>query len=351
MQNDFQYIVDFSNLDELAGKTVLITGATGLIGKTLVKSLLYFNEENLKIINIVACVRNLKKAEKLFGKEASYLHYLVADICQLKPENLGVNAIIHAASQTSSKSFVTAPVETIDVAITGTKNILEFARVNPVESFVYLSSMEVYGTPQTDEKIIETHGTDLNTMQVRTCYPESKRMCENLCVAYGSEYQFPVKIVRLTQTFGPGVDYHDGRVFAQFARCRIEHRDIVLNTAGKTKRSYLYTADAATAIFMVLLKGKNGEAYNAANESSYCSIYEMAQMVATLDEDSSIKVVVKEADPKNFGYAPTLHMNLSTEKLKKLGWNPRVDLKTAYRNLIESMKLDECGRLMRKQEN
>lgn len=237
MQNDFQYIVDFSNLDELAGKTVLITGATGLIGKTLVKSLLYFNEENLKKINIVACVRNLKKAEKLFGKEASYLHYLVADICQLKPENLGVNAIIHAASQTSSKSFVTAPVETIDVAITGTKNILEFARVNPVESFVYLSSMEVYGTPQTDEKIIETHGTDLNTMQVRTCYPESKRMCENLCVAYGSEYQFPVKIVRLTQTFGPGVDYHDGRVFAQFARCRIEHRDIVLNTAGKTKRS------------------------------------------------------------------------------------------------------------------
>lgn len=337
MKNDFQYIIDFSNLNEFTGKTILITGATGLIGKTLVKSLLYYNKKNIKKINVIACVRNLKKAEKIFGEETSDFHYLITDICQLKSENLGVNLIVHAASQTSSKSFVKYPVETIDIAITGTKNILEFARVNPVESFVYLSSMEVYGTPQTDEKISETHGTNLDTTQVRTCYPESKRMCENLCIAYSGEYQLPVRIVRLTQTFGPGVNYYDGRVFAEFARCQIEHKDIVLNTAGKTKRSYLYTADAATAIFTVLLKGENGEAYNAANESSYCSIYEMAQMVAALDKDSSIKVVIKEKDPKIYGYAPTLHMNLSTEKIRKLGWKASVGLKESLRRLIISM--------------
>lgn len=337
MKNDLQFIAESINLTPLQGKTILVTGATGLIGKTLVKSLLYFNQKNTKKIKIIACIRNLDKAEKIFGNETSHFHYLVSDICQLKPMKLNVNAIIHSASQTSSKYFVTQPVETIETALIGTKNILEFARVNPVESFVYLSSMEVYGAPQTDEKIVEEHSTDLDTTKVRSCYPESKRMCENLCVSYGQEYNIPVKIIRLTQTFGPGVNYHDGRVFAEFARCQIEHRDIVLNTAGKTKRSYLYTADAATAIFMVLLRGENGEAYNAANESSYCSIYEMAQMVAAIDENSPIKVIVNEKNPDNFGYAPTLHMNLSTEKLQNLGWKPSINLKESFIRLISSM--------------
>ena len=338
MINDSQYIIEKIDLTKLVNKTILVTGATGLIGKTLIKSMLYYNKKNIEKINIIACVRNLDKAKTIFGEETDFFKYLVSDICDIKPQKLFINAIIHAASQTASKFFVKNPVETIKTALVGTKNILEFAKVNPVESFVYLSSMEVYGTPTTDEQITEEHSTNLDTTQVRSCYPESKRMCENLCISYGQEYNIPVKIIRLTQTFGPGVEYYDGRVFAEFARCQIEHRDIVLNTPGKTKRSYLYTADAATAIFTVLLKGKNGEAYNAANESSYCSIYEMAQMVASIDQTSPIRVIIKEKDPELFGYAPTLHMNLSTKKLKDLGWEASVNLIDSFYQLILSME-------------
>ena len=118
-------------------------------------------------------------------------------------------------------------------------------------------------------------------MKVRTSYPESKRMCESLCTAYASQYSVPVKVLRLTQTFGPGVRYDDGRVFAEFARCAIERRNIVLHTDGATRRSYLYTADAVSAILTVLLKGIAGEAYNAANEATFCSIREMAQLVCS----------------------------------------------------------------------
>ena len=223
-------------------------------------------------------------------------------------------------------------------AVEGTVNMLEFARANNVRGFVYLSSMEVYGTPSTDEKIDEKHSTNLDAMAVRTCYPESKRMCESLCASYSSEYGVPAMVVRLTQTFGPGVEYNDGRVFAEFARCAIEGRNIVLNTKGETKRNYLYTEDAADAIFTVLAKGKPGEAYNAANEDTYCSIYEMACLVAKECAGGKIEVEIRErADAAKLGYAPTLHMNLDTSKLRSLGWQPQVGLADMYRQMIESL--------------
>lgn len=319
---------------------ILVTGSTGLVGSAIVKKLL--EQGNNKV---VALVRNSEKAEKIFADyETDDLEIIITDICDLKPEAIGIDYIIHAASQTSSKAFVNQPVETINTAIKGTTAILEFARVNPVKSFVYLSSMEVYGLPVNDEKIYEDHSTNLDTMAVRSCYPESKRMCENICVSYFSEYDVPVKVVRLTQTFGPGVAYNDGRVFAEFARCAIEGRDIVLKTKGETKRNYLYLEDAVDAVLAVLLKGENGNAYNAANEDTYCSIYEMAKLVAEKCSNKKISVIIEEnEDIAKLGYAPTLKMNLSTEKLKSLGWKAKVGLSDMFEIMIQDMRINCNG--------
>lgn len=340
LMEDLNYINNKIDFSILAGKTIAITGATGLIGQSLVKSLLFFNQYSDQKINIVAIVRDLNKAHHIFGEEDDTLKFYVSDIRDLRPKNINVNFVIHAASQTASKNFIDQPIKTIETALKGTQNVLKFAKANPVQSFVYLSSMEVYGTPQTDELVREDHPTDINTMAIRSCYPESKRMCENLCVAYSQEFGIPIKVVRLTQTFGPGGNYCDGRVFAEFARCAIEGKDIVLHTKGETKRSYLYIADAVTAIFMVLFFGKTGEAYNAANANTYCSIFEMAKLVAKNNSKNCIKVKIKEEKISNFGYAPTLHMNLSTEKLENLGWRPQIDLKDAFDRLIKSMQTD-----------
>ena len=161
--------------------------------------------------------------------------------------------------------------------------------------------------------------------------------CETLCAAYACQFQVPAKVIRLTQTLGPGVQYNDGRVFADFSRCAIENRDIVLHTKGETKRSYLYTLDAASAILTVLTKGKSAEAYNAANEDTYCSIYEMAQLVAQKIAQGKIQVKVEETDISSFGYAKTLHMNLDTTKLKELGWQAKTNLSEMFSKTIESM--------------
>ena len=315
----------------LRNKTVLITGATGLIGQALVKRLIS------KDVIVIAVVRNLEKAISIFGCNLP-ITYLASDVTDLEVKKMDVDYIIHAASNTSSKAFISNSVGVINTALEGTKRTLEIARLSDVKGYVFPSTMEVYGTPLTDEKIDEQHGTNLDTMKSRSAYPESKRMCECLCASYNGQYGVPSKVIRLTQTFGPEVQYNDGRVFAEFARCVIERRDIVLHTRGETKRSYLYTEDAVDAILTVLVRGKVGEAYNAANEDTYCSIYEMAQMVAKDCGEGKIKVRIEESDLATLGYAPTLHVNLDTTKLGYLGWKAKVGLVDMYRKMIAEMK-------------
>ncbi len=332
------------NYNELENNTILVTGATGLIGRAVINRLLQLYGNS---ISIIALIRTPEKAKNLFDEAAfSKIHWIVRDISD--PINMdfinactgkNIDYLIHTASQTASRAFVERPVETIKTALSGTENMLDLAKESHVKSLVYLSSMEVYGSPSTDEKITEKHASNLDPTSIRSSYPESKRMCESLCASYAAEFGVPAKIVRLTQTFGPGVAYDDSRVFAEFARCAIEKRDIVLNTKGETKRNYLYIEDAVDAILTVLLHGEDGQAYNAANEDTYCSIYDMAQMVSIACANSEIQVCFNEtAIGKDFGYAPVLHMNLDTSKLRALGWEPRTALSDMFRNMIEDMK-------------
>lgn len=314
-------------IEELVGKKIYITGATGLIGSNLVKELL-----KIEGINIILQVRNKEKAKSLFGERVKYEVCDLLDVVKYEGE---VDYIVHCANPTSSQFFVNNPVETINLAVNGTIRILEFAREKNVDGLVFLSTMEVYGYPERGHKVKENECGTFDTSVVRNCYPLSKQTCESLCVAYASEYGVPTRVLRLTQTFGPGVDYNDGRVFAEFARCAIEKKDIVLKTKGETERDYLYTLDAVSAILTVLLDGKDGEVYTAANEDTFCSVYEMAKMVADM---SGIDVIIKEQDISKLGYANTLHMDLDTSKLKELGWKPEFGLKEMYINLLKSMK-------------
>lgn len=327
------------NWKALEGASVLITGATGLIGATLIRGLMEFNQSCDRKICVVAMVRNEEKAKRLFS---AYMHsdvfkLVVGDINGLKDLDVPIDYIIHGASVTSSKDFVVKPVDTILTAIEGTKNILELARKKQVKSMVYMSSMEVYGAPVDSAPLTEEKMGYLNPLSVRSSYSESKQMAENLCVAYNSQYQVPVKIVRLTQTFGPGVAADDGRVFAEFARCAAKGKDIRLQTAGLTERMYLYTADAATALLTVLTKGENATAYNAANMKTYCSIKEMAELVAGEFGQGKSKVVIDIPDVPNPNYNPVAHIYLQCERLEQLGWRARTDLKEMYRRMMICM--------------
>ncbi len=314
---------EFIRWTEFAEKTVFITGSTGLIGSTLTEALLYANEKRKLDLKILALVRDVGKAKERFADQleahGGSLQFIVGNVEELPQIQDNIDYIIHGASQTSSKAFIEHPVETIRTSVIGTENILKLAYKKNVSSMVYLSSMEVYGHPERGHKVSEDEYGTFSPFDLRNSYPLSKQLCEMMCCAYANEYNVPVKIARLTQTFGPGIHYNDNRIFAEFEHCVIEKRDIVLKTKGETERSYIYAADAVSAILTILLKGISGTAYNVADENTYCSIADMAEKAA---KSGNINVRFEIEDEKENGYPDPLYMDLDTSRLKELGWTP-----------------------------
>lgn len=323
-------------------KSVLVTGSTGLIGSLIIKCLLEYNKKWSSGIRVIGLAHNMSKAESVFKKYLDFegFELIPYDIVQPFFYQDDIDYIIHTASITSSKEFIDKPVQTLETAIIGTNNLLKLAYQKKVKGFLYLSSLEVYGVPFTNrEEISSVTENDygyLDPLSVRSSYSEGKRCVENLCIAYASEYAVPVKIARLTQTFGPGVDYYDSRVFAEFARAVIEENDITLHTKGETVRNYCYTADAVKALFLVLTKGKVGEAYNVANQRTTVSIYEMAQIAASLSNGKT-KVIIMDDNPPEAGYNPPMKVTLSAKKLETLGWTPQYGIKEMFMRMISDM--------------
>lgn len=323
--------------EKMKNATVLVTGATGLIGYNLVCGLAYAAIKKSFNMNILALVRDKSKAIEKYTavlKDYNALKFLEGSVEEIPSIEEKIDFIIHGASPTASLYFVEHPVETIKTAVNGTMNLLELAVSKSVKGFVYLSSMEIYGAPKTEDVLTEKDLGYMDPLNVRNCYPESKRLCESLCASYAQEYNLPVMSVRLAQTFGLGVDKDDKRVFAEFARCAIKGEDIVLLTDGKSKRCYLYTMDAVSAILTVLLKGEAGQAYNAGNPETYCSIREMADLVTENVALKPIKVVFSENEIDCKKFPPPHFYNLSMKEIEKLGWRQDKDLIEMYQRLI-----------------
>lgn len=325
---------DFALSGQLTKSTFLVTGATGLIGSSLIRCLLALDEQ----IKIYAPVRNLKKAEALFDEwQKEYIQFVECDLVEYDYGLLEkIDYIVHCAAPTSSKFFVEHPVETSEIIVDGTKKMLQLARQKQVKGMVYLSSLEVYGELHDDScPIKEDFQGYLDPMSVRSSYPMAKRATENLCCLYASEYNVPVKIARLTQTTGAGIAKDDSRIIAQFARLAAQGRDIVLHTTGESARPYCYVTDSVSALLYVLLKGTSGECYNVANESTYISARGMAEYI---HEHVNSKCLVKVELADNMGYAPPTKLRLDTQKLKSLGWSPRYGLKEIYERLIKYLE-------------
>ncbi len=334
--SDIQEIINHRDLmTYFDGKSILITGASGLIGSMLIKTFVSANEEYGLNINIFGYARDENRTKSILGKNFDSVTIIYSNDFEVDGN---FDYIIHTASPTKSKYFIDYPVETLDSIYNGTKSMLELAKKTGA-TFVYLSSMEEYGIPYNRGEIMtEDKCGMINHLTVRSSYPVGKRASECLCAAYSSEYEVDTKIVRLAQTFGAGIPLNDNRVSMQFARSVINRENIILHTEGRSISNYCYITDVIVGILTIAIKGKCGEAYNVCNDEESRSIYDIAKLVAEEVAEGTIDIVVDVSPCEKTGYAPDNTMKLDSTKLKKLGWIPSVSMAEGYRRLVRYIK-------------
>ena len=319
---------------------IVITGATGLLGALLAKGFVQANRTYNLNNKVYALVRNPQKAEIVFDdyKDENFIIVKNNIIEPIEIEE-DVDYIFHAAAITKSKEMVSNPTGLIKTTVQGTTNVLDFANEHNAKSVVFLSSMEVYGVVERGEATLKEKDLGwLDLSNIRNCYPESKRLAENMCVCYSDEYGLNVKVARLTQTFGAGANYDETRIFGMIARNILEKKDIVLHTMGGSTRDYCYTTDAINAILTIAVSGEIGEIYNVANPKTNMSIKEMAELVANEFGGGDVKVVLDIPQDGINCYGSDSFIRLNVDKLLNLGWQPRYGLKEMYSRLVESFE-------------
>ena len=324
----------------LAGKTILISGANGFLAAYMIETLLYFNETFGAECHVVGLARNREKAMKRFAHHADRrdLDFVFQDVCEPIRVEGPVHFVIHAASQASPKYYRADPVGTLSANVFGSHQMLALARQKNSEGYLFISSSEVYGRlDQEAFGIRETNFGSADPTQVRSCYSESKRMGETMCVCWARQYGVPAKIVRPFHTYGPGMSLDDGRVYADFVADVLAGRDITLHSDGSAQRVFCYLADAVAGFFTVLIEGAVGEAYNVGNDQAETSILELATLLASLHPGKRLDVRV-DAERRSPGYLPGAADRLrpNIEKIEALGWQPVTPLREGFERTLAS---------------
>lgn len=326
-------------MQSLDNKTILITGACGLIGSYLVDLIIYHNENNEGNIKLIINDKDEKLINERFSsyKDSKYMNFYINDISKNLELPAEIDYIIHAASNTSPITYLGDPVGTIEANLIGNYNLLNYAKENKIEKYLFCSSVEVYGNNLDGcEEFDELYSGYIDCNTTRASYPSSKRACESMCNAYKDQYGVNFVIARIGRIYGPNVLTGDAKAPSQFINNGLNNQDIILKSDGNQLYSYCYVADCAIALIYLLIKGENGEAYNISDLNSICLLKEFAKTVA--DTCNTKLIFDKSVDLQKEGYSKITRAVMNTKKLEKLGWKAKFDIKKGIKSTIEILK-------------
>lgn len=331
-QEDLDNAVNVKGIDMLKGKSLLITGATGLIGVCLIDALMKFGD-----ITIYAVGRNKEKAHSRLGEYYGLpnFHFIEQDVRAPFDPSLKVDYILPLASNTHPLAYSEYPIETIDINVKGAENALKLAASCGAE-VLYPSSVEIYGNARDNDVFTEDYTGQLNLSTSRACYTESKRLAEALCQSYIAEKGVMCKIARLSRVFGPTMLESDSKASSQFIKKALAHEDIVLKSKGDQFFSYTYVADAINAMLWIILNGKNGVAYNIASNACNVHLAEFAESCADIAGTDVTFDLPTDSERKGFSVAA--HAILDNASLKGLGWCSSYDFSKAILRTIDQLK-------------
>ena len=334
---------DFIPWHKLTNKSLLLTGATGLIGSFLTDVLMYRNEHYGSNITVYAVSRNMESAKERFKEYLgnSLFRYVQHDVSEKPAFDFKADFIIHSASNAAPAAYVADPAGTLKANVFGVDNLLAYSVNAHSERVLYVSSGEVYGEGN-GEDFVETYSGYVDCMNPRACYPSGKRAAETLCASYVVQYGVDVVVARPCHIYGATITQSDNRAFAQFIRNVLSKKDVVLKSKGEQYRSYCYVADCVSAMLTILLKGEKGNAYNIANKQSNVTVAELAKTIATAGGQQVTFDL--PADEEKRGYSVVTRAALNADKLEKLGWQARYTLKEGVEKTIQILFNNEINK-------
>jgi nucleoside-diphosphate-sugar epimerase len=323
--------------DRLSGRTILIAGAAGAIASYFIDLIMYRNARRQNNIGVIALGRSEERLRSRFSQYLGEENFsvLVQDVNVSVNCEVSCDYIIHAASNTHPILYAKEPIRTIMTNVRGTGNLLELAARQNNCRMIFLSSVEIYGENRGDIEAFDEKYcgyTDCNTL--RAGYPESKRTGEALCQAYISEKGIDCVMPRLSRVYGPTMSVNDSKAIAQFIKNALKRENIILKSAGTQLYSYVFTADAVSALLYILLYGEKGEAYTVASDRSNMRLSDIADALSDIAGTEVIFECPSDAEAK--GYSTASKALLDTGKIKKLGWESRFDMD---RGLLATMEI------------
>lgn len=327
--------------DKLQDNSIMVSGATGLIGSFLCGVIMLKNQEGLNC-QVYALGRTEAKAHDRFAYcwDDTLFHYVKYDVNEpLETDQIQrIGYVLHLASNTHPMAYSTDPIGTITANVIGLKNMLDFCVEHHADRFAFASSNEIYGENRGDvEKFDEDYCGYINCNTMRAGYPESKRCGEALCQAYIKQKNLDVVIPRLTRSYGPTLLKTDTKALSQFLHKAVAGEDIVLKSAGTQYYSYTYVADAVSGLLTVLLKGKTGEAYNISDEASDIRLKDLAVIIAG---SVGRKVIFEIPDATEAaGYSKATKARLDSKKINtELRWKAKYGIKEGLERTIAVLK-------------
>ena len=318
-----------------SGKRVLITGGNGFLGSYFVETFKSYNNFlkdpiKLFIMDTSSILKPTKDSNFTFIKK---------DVSKKFSFNRKVDIVIHAAGIASPFYYRKKPIETLEVAINGTRNCLDIARKNKAK-FIFFSSSEIYGDPDdSNVPTKETYRGNVSSLGPRACYDESKRVGETLCYIYKYYYNLHTNIIRPFNVYGPGMNQKDYRIFPNFISNIINGKKINVYGSGNQTRTYCYITDALEGFLRVLYFGKPGEVYNIGNnkpEVSVKNIYNIFQKIY----DKEIKAnFIKH--PKSYPNDEPQRRCPNLKKAEKhLSYHPKIKLEYGLQKFLDWAKIN-----------
>lgn len=324
----------------LRGCSVLITGASGMIGSCLVDYLMFLNQKYGAGISVYAMGRSEDSARRRFRHWCGqkYFHFIKHDVRERLDANMQIDYIIHAATSAHPAAYADTPADISLANYMGTLHLLDYLKSHQGKRFLFISSGEIYGQSDIDGGFDEDSCGYTDPLSPRSCYPMSKLAAENLCVCYLRQYGVESIIVRPSHVYGPTSTKQDTRAVTAFLQHAATGQDIVMYSEGTQVRNYCYVFDCVEGVLCALTRGVPGRAYNIADEKSIVSIKELADLIAELGK---VNVIIDLPNEKmRSGFTSITHGVLNAKAMKQLGWTAKVHVREGLEETLSVLRED-----------